>query len=119
MLSKKLKYIKKKNRIRFNLAKCNVSRLRLSFYTSNKYLYTQIIDAEKGNTVISLATYDKLFDNFKNKNNIIAAKLLGQKFAKILINKNITNVYFDRGGLKYHGKSKAFADSARNNGLNF
>lgn len=119
MLSKKLTHIRRKERTRYKLKSCNVDRLRLCFYTSNKYIYSQIIDEQKKLTITSLATYCSDFKDFKNKNNIKAAEALGEKFAIMLLDKNITDVYFDRGKLKYHGKAKAFADSARKNGLNF
>ncbi|WP_236869703.1 50S ribosomal protein L18 [Candidatus Bandiella numerosa] len=119
MLSKKLKHIRRKERTRFKLKSGNLDRLRLCFYTSNKYIYGQVIDESKRMTITSLATYDKDFKDFKNKNNIKAAELLGEKFAKMLLDRKIKDVYFDRGRLKYHGKAKAFADSARKNGLNF
>ena len=86
------------------------------YSSSNKYIYSQVIDESKKITVTSLATYGK---EFKKKNNIEASALLGQKVAKLLLERNITDVYFDRGKRKYHGKAKAFAESARKNGLNF
>lgn len=119
MLSKRLKNIRRKERTRYKLKSCNSNRLRLCFYTSNKYIYGQVIDENKRVTITSLATYSKDFQVFKNKNNIKAAELLGEKFAKMLIERKIKDVFFDRGKLKYHGKAKAFAESARKNGLNF
>jgi ribosomal protein L18 len=77
MLSKKLKHIRRKERTRFKLKSSNLDRLRLCFYTSNKYIYGQVIDESKRMTITSLATYDKDFKDFKNKNNIKAAELLG------------------------------------------
>ena len=116
MLSKRLRHIRRKERTRYNLKPSNSDRLRLCFYTSNKYIYSQVIDENKKITITSLATYN---EDFKNKNNIKAAELLGEKFAKLLLDRKINDVYFDRGKLKYHGKAKAFAESARKNGLNF
>lgn len=90
--------------------------MRLSFYTSNKYIYGQVIDESKKITITSLCTSSKVF---KSKNNIEASSLLGEMLAKLLLEKSIKDVYFDRGKRKYHGKAKAFAESARKNGLNF
>ena len=92
--------------------------MRLCFYTSNRYVYGQIID-NKGMTVTSFATYGEDFKDLKSKSNIRAATMLGEKVAKALIKIGIKDVYFDRGQRIYHGKAKAFAESARKNGLNF
>jgi large subunit ribosomal protein L18 len=120
MLSSTLTKIRRKERVRFKIKKNSSNkRVRLCFYTSNKYIYGQIIDNEKSNTITSLATYDKVFKDLKNKNNMIAAERLGEKIAVILVKKGVKDVYFDRGSHIYHGKAKAFAESARKNGLNF
>ena len=119
MLSKRLKYNRRKDRTRFKIKKTKSNRFRLCFYKSNKYIYGQIVDEDKKVTITSLATHCKDFKGLKNKNNIKAAELLGEKIAKLLVDKNMKDVYFDRGGLQYHGKAKAFAESARKNGLNF
>lgn len=120
MLSKKLKKIRRKERTRYKLKKSSsVDRVRLCFYTSNQYIYGQIIDDNKKVTVTSFATYSNDFKELKHKNNIKAAEMLGAKVAKALAKMGIKNVYFDRGARIYHGKAKAFAESARSNGLNF
>ena len=64
MLSKKLKHIRRKERTRFKLKSSNFDRLRLCFYTSNKYIYGQVIDESKRMTITSLATYDKDFKDY-------------------------------------------------------
>ncbi len=119
MLRKRFRYIRRKERTRFRLKSKNADRLRLCFYSSNKYIYSQVVDDNKNVTLTSFVTYAKDFKDLKNKNNIKAAEILGEKVAKFLIKKKFQNVFFDRGGCKYHGKVKAFAESARKNGLNF
>ena len=120
MLSKRLKQMRRKERTRYKLKKNgSVDRLRLCFYTSNQYIYGQIINGNNGVTITSFATYHEDFKDLKNRNNIKAATMLGGKVAKALVKKGIKDVYFDRGGRIYHGKAKAFAESARKNGLNF
>jgi len=117
MLNKRLRCTRRKSRIRYNLKKRSSSgRMRISFYTSNKYIYSQVIDESKKITITSLCTSSPVF---KSKNNIEASSLLGERLAKLLLQKSIKDVYFDRGERKYHGKAKAFAESARKNGLNF
>ena len=118
MLDKRLKKIRRKERTRYKLKK-NSDRIRLCFYTSNQYIYGQIIDGNKRVTITSFSTYNADFKDLKNKNNIEAATVLGKKVAKALIKRGIKDVYFDRGARIYHGKAKAFAESARENGLNF
>lgn len=93
---------------------------RLCIYKSLKYIYAQIIDDENGITLVSASTNESsLRENEKNLKNKEAAKLLGRILAERAKEKNIKNVVFDRGGFKYHGVIKEFADMARNGGLDF
>jgi large subunit ribosomal protein L18 len=87
---------------------------RLVVSKTNKHLFAQIIDDEKGNTLVSSSTVQ-----FKKAGNITNAKLIGEDIAKKAIAKNILKVKFDRAGSKYHGQIKAVADAARENGLKF
>jgi large subunit ribosomal protein L18 len=94
---------------------------RLAVYRSLKHLYAQLIDDEKGNTIVFASTRSKetkeLFD--KAKSNIERAKIVGIALAKKALEKNIKTIVFDRGGYQYHGKIKALADGAREGGLKF
>ncbi|MFA5777147.1 MAG: 50S ribosomal protein L18 [Parcubacteria group bacterium] len=104
---------KRKRRIRakiFGTAK----RPRLCVFISLKKVYVQAIDDKKGNTIVSADLKEA-----KGKNNIEGLRKLGKVVAKKCIDKKISEVVFDRGGYKYHGKIKAFADSAREGGLKF
>ncbi len=97
-------------------------RPRMAFYRSLKNLYVQIIDDEKGHTIVSASTIDKDFVQKYGKRggkSIEDAKKLGEFIAEKALEKGITKVVFDRGGFKYHGKVKAFADAAREKGLQF
>lgn len=95
-------------------------RPRLSFHRSNKYIYVQLIDDVKGHTLLSASTIQASFkEGSKNTWSIEAAKKLGQEAAKNAIAKGIKSVVFDRGGFKYHGKVSAFAEGAREGGLDF
>ncbi len=99
-----------------------VSRPRLAFYRSLNAIYAQIIDDEKGNTLLSASTIDKDYVAKYGKRggkSIEDAKKLGQFIAEKALAKGLKNVVFDRGGFLYHGKVKAFADAAREAGLNF
>ncbi|OHD68294.1 MAG: 50S ribosomal protein L18 [Spirochaetes bacterium RBG_16_49_21] len=93
--------------------------LRLCISRSSRNLYAQIIDDEKQHTLVALSTLAKEFPTKKNRGNTIAAKELGKLLTLKAVNAGITEVVFDRNGYKYHGKVKAFADAARENGLKF
>ena len=92
---------------------------RLCISRSNKNFYAQIIDDTKGNTLVALSSLAKDFPEMKNRGNIEAAKTLGKLIAEKAAAKGIKSVVFDRNGYLYHGKIKAFADAARENGLEF
>ncbi len=97
-------------------------RPRLAFYKSLNNLYAQIIDDDKGHTLVSASTISKDFVEkygVRGGKNIEMAKKLGEFIAEKALEQGITNVVFDRGGFKYHGKVKAFAESAREKGLKF
>jgi large subunit ribosomal protein L18 len=116
---KSYRFERRRKRIKVKVKPSDSSRLRLCISRSNKSLYAQIIDDVKGNTVVAFSTLSKEFASSKSRVNIEAAKALGKIIADKAKEKGITIVYFDRNGFLYHGKIKAFADSARENGLQF
>ena len=79
--------------------------------------YAQLIDDTKGVTLCSASTLDKDFEG--NGGNKEAARKVGEKIAKIALEKGIEEVVFDRGGYIYHGRVQALADGAREGGLKF
>ncbi|MDD2490248.1 MAG: 50S ribosomal protein L18 [Bacilli bacterium] len=91
---------------------------RLNVFRSNKHISAQIIDDEKGITLVSTTSTDKKL-NIKNGGNIEAAKIVGADIAKKAIALKIQKVIFDRSGYLYHGRVKALAEAARDNGLEF
>lgn len=91
---------------------------RLNVFRSNKNIYAQLIDDEKGVTIVSASTLDKEFD-LESTSNIAAAQKVGELIAKRAVEKGYKKVVFDRGGYLYHGRVKALADAARENGLEF
>lgn len=90
---------------------------RLCVFRSNANIYAQIIDDEKGSTLVSASSLDK--DLKIKNNNVEAASKVGADLAKKAKKAGITKVVFDRGGYMYHGKVKALAEAARENGLEF
>jgi len=96
-------------------------RPRLSVYKSLKYIYAQLIDDDKGNTLAQASSSDpeirqQLTGSLSNKE---AAKLVGEIIAQRAKAKGIEKVVFDRGGYVYHGNVKVLADAAREKGLQF
>ena len=91
---------------------------RLNVFRSSKHITVQIIDDEKGNTLVSASSMDKDL-KLSNGGNVEAAKKVGESIAKKAKKAGITKVVFDRGGYLYHGRVKALADSARENGLEY
>lgn len=90
---------------------------RLCVYRSNTNIYAQVIDDVLGKTLASASTLDK---EVKTKHsNKEAAKEVGALIAKRAMEKNITNVVYDRGGYIYHGIVKELAEAAREAGLKF
>lgn len=89
---------------------------RLCVYRSNTNIYAQLIDDTKGITLFS-ASSAKLDRKGKNKTDL--SKEVGKAIADLAKQNNITSVVFDRNGFLYHGRVKALADAARENGLQF
>lgn len=92
---------------------------RLCIYKSLHQIYAQIIDDEKGVTLVATSTLDKDLTEQKGKTNTEAAKAVGGSIAAKAKEKGITSVVFDRNGYRYHGTVLALADAARGNGLVF
>ena len=89
---------------------------RLNVYRSNKNIYAQVIDDVAGVTLASASTLDKeVSKGTKKEQAIVVGKLVAER----AVAKGISEVVFDRGGYLYHGRVKALADSARENGLKF
>jgi len=90
---------------------------RLSVFRSNKYIYVQAIDDEKGMTIESSSSFQ--LGKGKMKLNKKTASEIGKDIALKLKNKKIETVVFDRNGFLYTGKIKSLADAARENGIKF
>lgn len=98
--------------------KGNSLRPRLSVYKSIKYIYVQVIDDEKGITLVSASTNEPIFRGvYKSYKNKESAKKLGEILSDRIKEKNIDAIVLDRGGFKYHGVIKEFADAVRNGGI--
>lgn len=113
MLKKELLRLKRKKSIRKKINGTS-ERPRLSINRSNRYIYVQLIDDVNRKTILGLGD-----SKYKEKSKVERAKKLGMEFAKLIKEKKVTKVVFDRSGYKYHGRVKAFADAAREGGLEF
>lgn len=91
---------------------------RLCVFRSNTGIYAQIIDDETRTTLVSASSLDKDL-KLANGSNVEAAKVVGKAIAEKATKAKITKVVFDRGGYLYHGRVKALAEAARENGLEF
>ncbi len=97
-------------------------RPRLSVFRSLKHTYAQVIDDEKGETLVSASTLSddvqkELGNGSHTKTD--ASKAVGKVLARMALEKGIKRVSFDRGGYLYHGRVQALADAAREGGLEF
>ena len=104
-------------RVRKKLKKNNTNRFRLSVHKSLKNISAQIIDDKNNKTLVSASS---IKEKPKEKGKKIDLSIfVAGVLAKKALEKKITNVYFDRGKNRYHGRIKAFAETLRKNGLNF
>ena len=96
-------------------------RPRLSVYKSSKYIYAQIIDDLKGETLAQANSSETaLRDRYEGGGDSrAAAKVIGEAVAERAREKGVERVVFDRGGYIYHGRVKAVAEGAREKGLEF
>tara|TARA_Y100000590_G_scaffold457533_1_gene610368 strand:+ start:3066 stop:3407 length:342 start_codon:yes stop_codon:yes gene_type:complete len=95
------------------------SRNRLSIFRSNRNIFAQVIDDISGKTIVSASSLEKIFKDIEKKSKYLIEEKLGDILAKRSLEKGIKKVVFDKGSYTYHGRIKAFADSARKSGLDF
>jgi len=105
-------------RIRRKLKRVNRNRFRLSVHRSSKNIFAQIIDDKNNKTIVSASSIEKSNKQTKVKK-IEMSNTIAELLAKRALEKKITEVFFDRGKYKYHGRIKIFAEMLRKNGLNF
>lgn len=119
-MSKKEQRAKRHRRIRAKV-KGTAKRPRLSVFRSNSYIYGQLVDDERGRTIISCSDLGLFSKGAKRKKikKVERAKEVGLAIAKKALEKKIKMVVFDRGGYKYQGRVKSLADGAREGGLKF
>ena len=109
-------YIKRSKRIRRKLNKINTQRFRLSIFRSAKNISAQIIDSKNNKTLISATSVSKKSTGKKKSEK---STEVAQILVKKALEKKITNVYFDRGEYRFHGRIKSLAEAIRKGGLRF
>lgn len=124
---KRQKRIIRRQRIRKKISR-GVQKPRLSIFRSNRYIYAQLIDDQKGVTLASCNDKDvnkeketakKIETPSELAGKTKTAYLVGLKLAQLAKKIGVEEIVFDRGGYKYHGRVKAIAEGARTGGLKF
>ena len=132
MLEKKEKRYRRHKKVRAKIFGA-VQRPRLCVFRSNKHIWTQLIDDEKGKTLVEASDLELKKQKTETKKQRTESKKIEKKFsgrvavafeigrliAKKALENKIEKVVFDRGGYKYHGRVKAVAEGAREGGLKF
>lgn len=95
----------------------SVEKPRLSIFRSNRYMFAQIVDDENGKPMCGL--WEKTLTSKKDEKPSDRAGRFGEEFGKLLKKRKVDTVVFDRGGYKYHGRIKQFADGVRKQGIKF
>ena len=120
MFKSKSRFLRRRKRTRFAIAKTNSGRPRLSIHRSGKHIYAQVIDDNAGRTLAAASSLDSgLRSELKTGADTSAAKRVGELVAERAKTAGIESVVFDRGGFKFHGRVKALAEGAREGGLQF
>jgi large subunit ribosomal protein L18 len=98
-------------------------RLRLCVFRSSAHIYAQIIDDDRGHTLVAASTLDKALGEISAEDTengkIAKATQVGKLLAQRAKEQGLAKVVFDRAGYLYHGRVKALADGARAGGLDF
>lgn len=118
MLSKKTNRLRRAKRTRAKISELGAHRL--SVHRTPKHIYAQVISPDGSQVVAAASTLQKSVSaEVKYTGNIDAASAVGKAIAEQSKSAGITSVAFDRSGFRYHGRIKALAESARENGLEF
>ena len=118
MNSKKISRLRRAKRARAKISE--LGAFRLSVHRTPKHIYAQVISPEGNKVVACASTNEKgVAGDLKYTGNVEAAMMIGKLIAEKSKTAGVTKVSFDRSGFKYHGRVKALADAARENGLQF
>ena len=118
VITKEVARQRRKIRIRNKIAG-TAARPRLVVFRSNLHMYAQIVDDEKGATLVAASTLGLQKTGQKVRPDKAGGELVGREIARLARECGINSVVFDRNGYIYHGRIKAVADGAREGGLEF
>lgn len=117
-MDKKTSRLRRASRTRAKIKELEV--YRLTIHRTPRHIYAQVLAHDSSKVVASASTLDaEVKKGLKSTGNISAAELVGKAVAERAAKAGITEVAFDRSGFRYHGRVKALADAARENGLQF
>jgi len=118
MLNKNEARLRRSRKTRARIAEQKA--IRLAIHRTNLHIYAQVISADGGKILASASTLEaEVRKAVGNGGNAAAAAVVGKRIAEKAKQAGVTAVAFDRSGHKYHGRIKALADAARENGLQF
>lgn len=117
-MNKKQARIRRSTKSRMKMKQLGANRLVIN--RTPRHIYAQVIAADGGKVLATASSLEKdIKGSGKSTGNIETAKVVGALVAERATKAGVSNVAFDRSGFKYHGRVKALADSARENGLQF
>ena len=117
-MNKKIARLRRARKTRARIA--DLRMVRLCVFRTNSHIYAQIINAEGNKVLASASTVEaEVRSNLKSGGNTEAAAVIGKRIAEKAKAVGIEKVAFDRSGFQYHGRVKALAEAARENGLSF
>ena len=117
-MDKKISRLRRAARARAKLKELEV--YRLTVHRTPRHIYAQVLTHDSSKVIASASTLDpEVKKDLKSSGNIDAATAVGKAIAERAAKEGITEVAFDRSGFRYHGRVKALADAARENGLQF
>lgn len=118
MINKEQSRIRRSRKTRAKIAE--LGRTRLTVHKSNLNIYAQVIDGLTNKVLASASTVEAdMRKKLKKTSDVAAAAVIGKRIADKAKKVGVENVAFDRSGYRYHGRIKALADAARENGLKF
>lgn len=115
MIQKKESRVRRARKTRLRIKE--LGHVRLAVHRTTQHMYAQVISACGSQVIASASTVESGFEG--NGSNVAAAAAVGKLIAERAREKGVEKVAFDRSGFKYHGRIKALADAARENGLQF
>jgi len=110
----------KRNRRRMHIRKaiCGTKDIpRVSVFRSNKYIFVQLVDDDGQKCICGL--WEKSLKPLKDEKPVDRAARMGREFGTLVKKKGCKKIVFDRGGYKFHGRIKAFADGMRKSDIKF